>query len=188
MYAFITFGANVNAINNKGETPRHIVATEMRPGFEEMIYALHIVGAERCQKRTGWCKDGCESGKHFDGIPSENPPALNKTTLIDDLMGATTCALSPSQSKKCTCSFNSSSGDSMEIVPQNCRVLCLDGGGIRGLVLIQLLDQLEKVLGVPVNNCFDWIAGTSTGGVLALLLAQGTFLSLITNQCKIVSP
>lgn len=173
VYAFITFGANVNAINNKGETPRHIVATEKRPGFEEMIYALHIVGAERCQKRTGWCKDGCEPGKHFNGIPAENPPALNKTTLIDDLMGATTCALSPSQSKKCTCSFNSSGGDSMEIVPQNCRVLCLDGGGIRGLVLIQLLDQLEKVLGVPVNNCFDWIAGTSTGGVLALLLAQG---------------
>lgn len=54
------------------------------------------------------------------------------------------------------------------------RVLCLDGGGIRGLVLIQLLQALEQYLGGPIVEYFDWISGTSTGGILALLIASGT--------------
>jgi len=53
------------------------------------------------------------------------------------------------------------------------QVLCLDGGGIRGLVLIQLLRAIEEVAGQPIRNCFDWIGGTSTGGILALAIVHG---------------
>lgn len=53
------------------------------------------------------------------------------------------------------------------------RILCLDGGGIRGLILIQMLEALELYLGGPVINYFDWIAGTSTGGILSLAIASG---------------
>lgn len=55
-------------------------------------------------------------------------------------------------------------------------MLCLDGGGIRGLVLVQLLINLEAAVGKPIVHCFDWIAGTSTGGILALALASGKSL------------
>lgn len=54
------------------------------------------------------------------------------------------------------------------------RLLCLDGGGIRGLILIQMLAVLEDMLGCPIFKCFDWISGTSTGGILALFLATGS--------------
>ena len=53
------------------------------------------------------------------------------------------------------------------------QVLCLDGGGIRGLVLIQILLAIEKAAGQPARNCFDWIGGTSTGGILALAIVHG---------------
>ena len=53
------------------------------------------------------------------------------------------------------------------------RLLSLDGGGIRGLILIQMLAYLEAVLQRPVVETFDWLAGTSTGAILALLLASG---------------
>ena len=53
------------------------------------------------------------------------------------------------------------------------QVLSLDGGGIRGLVLIQLLLAIEKAAGQPINTLFDWIAGTSTGGILALGIVHG---------------
>jgi calcium-independent phospholipase A2 len=55
------------------------------------------------------------------------------------------------------------------------RLLSLDGGGIRGLVLIVLLRALQRhALGAPIKRLFDWIAGTSTGAILALALALGT--------------
>jgi calcium-independent phospholipase A2 len=59
------------------------------------------------------------------------------------------------------------------------RVLCLDGGGIRGVVLTQTLLYMQKVFEVPIVELFDWIAGTSTGGILALCLASGKSVSEI---------
>uniref|UniRef100_A0A8K9UWD0 phospholipase A2 n=1 Tax=Oncorhynchus mykiss TaxID=8022 RepID=A0A8K9UWD0_ONCMY len=53
------------------------------------------------------------------------------------------------------------------------RLLCLDGGGIKGLVLIQLLISLEKEAGRPIKELFDWVSGTSTGGILALAIVHG---------------
>lgn len=52
-------------------------------------------------------------------------------------------------------------------------MLCLDGGGIRGIVLIQMLIAMEKAAAVPIKECFDWIGGTSTGGILAIGIAIG---------------
>uniref|UniRef100_A0A8C4R0G8 phospholipase A2 n=1 Tax=Eptatretus burgeri TaxID=7764 RepID=A0A8C4R0G8_EPTBU len=47
---------------------------------------------------------------------------------------------------------------------------------IRGLVLIQLLLAVEKAAGCPARKLFDWIAGTSTGAILALGIAHGKTL------------
>ena len=53
------------------------------------------------------------------------------------------------------------------------RILFLDGGGIRGLVLIEMLIELKRMTGKTVAKMFDWIVGTSTGGILALALVYG---------------
>merc|ERR1711970_1198466 len=53
------------------------------------------------------------------------------------------------------------------------RVLCLDGGGIRGLVLSQILLEIENVSGKRLCELFDYISGTSTGGMLALEVLKG---------------
>lgn len=53
------------------------------------------------------------------------------------------------------------------------RLLCLDGGGIRGLVLVQMLLEIERMAQTPIHHMFDWVAGTSTGGILALALGAG---------------
>lgn len=53
------------------------------------------------------------------------------------------------------------------------RLLCMDGGGIRGLVLVQLLLEIERLADTPIHHLFDWVAGTSTGGILALELGAG---------------
>lgn len=33
---------------------------------------------------------------------------------------------------------------------------------------------IERRLGIPLMGVVDWIAGTSTGSIIALVLAQGT--------------
>jgi hypothetical protein len=59
-------------------------------------------------------------------------------------------------------------------IPQGNRaLLCLDGGGIRGVMTLQLLKRLEEIGGVPCHALFDLVAGTSTGGIIAGLIASG---------------
>ena len=53
------------------------------------------------------------------------------------------------------------------------RILCLDGGGIRGLIQIEVLRQIEQATGRQITELFDWIVGTSTGGVIALAMVYG---------------
>jgi predicted acylesterase/phospholipase RssA len=52
------------------------------------------------------------------------------------------------------------------------RVLALDGGGIRGLIAAEVLREIETQMRRPVAELFDLIAGTSTGGILALGLTK----------------
>lgn len=52
------------------------------------------------------------------------------------------------------------------------KVLSIDGGGIRGMLPARLLHEIEKTVKKPVSEIFDLIAGTSTGGILALCLSM----------------
>uniref|UniRef100_A0A1I7YNR5 phospholipase A2 n=1 Tax=Steinernema glaseri TaxID=37863 RepID=A0A1I7YNR5_9BILA len=50
-------------------------------------------------------------------------------------------------------------------------LLSLDGGGVRGLVIVQILRHIERRCPTFMKR-IGWIAGTSTGGILALALSQ----------------
>lgn len=54
------------------------------------------------------------------------------------------------------------------------RILSIDGGGIKGVFPAAFLASIEKTLdGAPISSFFDLIAGTSTGGIIALALGLG---------------
>lgn len=53
------------------------------------------------------------------------------------------------------------------------RILALDGGGVKGAFTASVLTTLEQALGSSAARQFDLIAGTSTGGILAVGLGMG---------------
>src|SRR5689334_5120998 len=61
------------------------------------------------------------------------------------------------------------------------RILALDGGGVRGLITLGILQRIENVLkqrladpeAFRLGQYFDLIAGTSTGSIIATGLALG---------------
>ena len=53
------------------------------------------------------------------------------------------------------------------------RILTIDGGGIKGVFPAAFLAEIEDRLGEPIYNYFDLIAGTSTGGIIAIGLGLG---------------
>lgn len=58
------------------------------------------------------------------------------------------------------------------------KILCIDGGGIKGLFSARVLDVFEEHFGTICSDHFDLICGTSTGGIIAL----GASLKIPMNE------
>ena len=61
------------------------------------------------------------------------------------------------------------------------KMLALDGGGIRGVITLKVLKRLEDLLKQPLGEYFDYIAGTSTGAIIAGCLAMGMTVEKIES-------
>ncbi|KAL7404479.1 hypothetical protein ABVT39_015409 [Epinephelus coioides] len=156
--ALIVFGADVEIHNDLGETPGLIAArTSKGPNRKILLDMLCSVGVQRCLPPS--------PGSPPPFSNNAKPPS-NKGIGFEDIMymGAAVSAMSRGTSEV--------DGPRMEKKKMD-RLLCLDGGGIKGLVLIQMLIALEREAGRPTRELFDWVAGTSTGGILALAIIHG---------------
>jgi len=70
------------------------------------------------------------------------------------------------------------------------KLLACDGGGIRGIITIEVLARIESELrkssGYPtlvLADYFDYVAGTSTGAIIATLIALGHSVDEIRRFC-----
>ena len=72
------------------------------------------------------------------------------------------------------------------------RVLSIDGGGIKGIFAVSFLSAIEAITGKRVADHFDLIAGTSTGGIIALGLGLGytpaELLAFYRDEGKAIFP
>jgi len=73
----------------------------------------------------------------------------------------------------------------VEEVAPVCRILSLDGGGAKGFYSLGVLEEVEAMLPSPIHETFDVIFGTSTGSIIATLLATGKTVKEIHElYCK----
>ena len=74
------------------------------------------------------------------------------------------------------------------------RLLALDGGGIRGVMTLEILAEIERQLaairssGAEFRLCqfFDYVGGTSTGAIIAAGLARGMSVGELLDFYKTV--
>lgn len=157
--ALLVFRANYSLKNKSDDTPWRLALKTHQSKFafnvekerNMILHTLHSIGAEGPS-------DLGPTPKDFDWKPA----VTDKNRLY----------------KRCRHQFDefldiSSSAANSNIKPGSVRVLSLDGGGIKGLVLAKMLECLAEVSRQKITEMFDWITGTSTGGILSLALAVG---------------
>ena len=262
--------STLNSKNNLGLTPRHLAAQNPSKAHAEILNALHLLGAKRCDEEqpndahlrnaraTGKppegdagklirCNAGCSKYGDYNGISiyeceeheeecwytnfvlkriakniqakrgkKETPETVDRPfeattksskTLVNavlknclslmklagskeklpkkskpvqpvsslDLVGPRDLKESK-EIKDDTARHPKESKDSGKELPKkgrgkSNRVLCIDGGGIKGIFAVQMLIELEKRLKRPLSSYFNWFAGTSTGSFIATLIS-----------------
>ena len=73
--------------------------------------------------------------------------------------------------------------------PDSKKILALDGGGIRGMITVQVLAEIEDLLrqqlglgdDFRLSDYFDFVAGTSTGAIIAACISVGMKVSEISQ-------
>lgn len=68
------------------------------------------------------------------------------------------------------------------------KILCIDGGGIKGLFSAQVLAEFEEAFETKTSEHFDLVCGTSTGGIIALGVAAGISMIQIVDFYKDKGP
>jgi predicted acylesterase/phospholipase RssA len=68
------------------------------------------------------------------------------------------------------------------------RVLSLDGGGAKGFYTIGILEEIEAITKEPLYKSFDLIFGTSTGAILAALIARGDSMADVRKLYELYVP
>ncbi|XP_015140773.2 85/88 kDa calcium-independent phospholipase A2 isoform X1 [Gallus gallus] len=145
----LTHGADTNAKGQDGNTPLHLA---MKHDHLDMIKAIVVFGGDVEIPNDFGETPGLLAARNSKGYKD----LLYVSATLGQFLKAPDVVDSPREGER---NYD--------------RLLCLDGGGIRGLVLIQLLLAIEKAAGRPIREIFDWIAGTSTGGILALAIVHG---------------
>ena len=65
-----------------------------------------------------------------------------------------------------------------------CRILSLDGGGAKGFYTLGVLREIEAMINCPLYKRFDLVFGTSTGAIIAALIALGYEVDQIHSLYK----
>ncbi|XP_026638486.1 85/88 kDa calcium-independent phospholipase A2 [Microtus ochrogaster] len=162
--ALIVFGAEVDTPNDFGETPAFMASKISKLITRKALLSLlRTVGADhRFPLIQGVPTDQSSAATPhpFFSLDKTQPPEISLNSLeLQDLM--------PISRARKPAFILSSMRDEKRT---HDHLLCLDGGGVKGLVIIQLLIAIEKASGVATKDLFDWVAGTSTGGILALAI------------------
>eukprot|EP00794_Sanderia_malayensis_P008938 gene8938-9891_t len=171
--ALISYGINVNSVCDHGKNALHHAVEARDP---DMVKALLLFSIDHELKD----KNGCTPIDLAKKLPGSSE-TTDILTIFEELQRGK-CrydkqqefeSLQKEQKSDMNKKDQSERGSILKRKTGKEAVLCLDGGGIKGLVLTELLFGLEEVTGHQAKDLFDWISGASTGSYVALAMADG---------------
>ncbi|CAJ0609994.1 unnamed protein product [Cylicocyclus nassatus] len=180
----LCLGADPNISNSHEDSPRHLAA---RLREKSILDALIKCGARTCGPSKVGCVSGCVNGAMVgllksSALSDSESPRSSSTALSAQDYPASVDVDHPIRDYIQKMFYEQLMARLEDLAarhekPTNMvNLLSLDGGGIRGLVILQTLMAIERELNEPIFPFFDWVAGTSTGALIATALAQGRTL------------
>lgn len=171
MSALVAFDVDINAKDGDGNTAQHLLTSTFsgdKKSKQAAASLLLSLEAERCVNGKKGCSEDCcfttiddleikDDKVHFEELV---------TSGMDEML----------KELQYNITFKKEDGPKEEA---GAKLLSLDGGGIRGLILTKMLCYIEKIYLTREGSKkslieeFDILAGTSTGGILALAFAKG---------------
>lgn len=129
-------------------------------------------GTTKSLTETIGCSAGCSPSGSFNGLtynkwPDFDKESLFKRHMFSDIIEAKS---NPKEASK-------------ETSQRKSRMLCIDGGGLRGIIVCQIMIEVQKFLKKPLLSYFDWIGGTSVGAFVSCALCTGVSLSQLRRIC-----
>ena len=145
--ALIVFDTDIDH-RNKGQSLRHIAANLVsstddendRNKFKMMLYIIAAIGGKRCEKGQDGCKEGCSAegsfeGKRYSLWPIFEDKDFYKNPELKEVV--------KEKRQKLHARGRLAPSDNGKV-----NLLSFDGGGIKGLITITMVRELEKRLKV----------------------------------------
>ncbi|WP_445627745.1 patatin-like phospholipase family protein [Nostoc sp. DSM 114167] len=140
---------------------------EVSPDVENDVLATPTPVAST----TGKGKKGSKKQSENTNIQTSQPKQEEKVEIVQATESQVpTDIQQPKRSQKLT--QERSQKTMITTANPRYKILSIDGGGIRGIIPALILAEIEKRTQKPIFSLFDLIAGTSTGGILALGLTK----------------
>ncbi|CAD6194291.1 unnamed protein product [Caenorhabditis auriculariae] len=155
--ALISYGASLEETNGSGKTALNIA---IEKGHLDIVKALILFGAK--------CDESVASNARNKVIAEAihvHLIALKENRSVQNIEGDVNNFMWMSALNQLR------TNTSQSVI----NLLSLDGGGIRGIVLLQVLSELQRRYSkdIDILSKFHWIAGTSTGAIIAIAIANG---------------
>lgn len=132
------------------------------------------------------CVEGCSSqgvynGNSYNRWPNFKRESLYKRHMFHDIIETKLIEVRQAKASSSFYLKNNKCDTSNQVL--NSHLLCIDGGGLRGVIVCQIMIEMEKYLKRPMISYFDWLGGTSVGAFLACALSIGVPLKELRRIC-----
>lgn len=143
---------------------------------ETILSCSSYAKKERIRRR--WVRYPIELAKRLITKEKAEEPFLAAASIGDGLTGSIQGA-----SNQLLAAIGYNQWYPKRVGQRGLRILCLDGGGTRGITAISTMRSIVDALGgVEVCDAFDIIAGTSTGAIIAFLVGLRRESSLMARK------